>query len=103
MGMWNDQETPVFGILYKGCKVLVQIVSDVEAKTLLPFIINCVKFGSTVYSDTWKSYMGVAIKGNFHCLIEHQKGEYVNEKGNHVNCLEGFGDTSSEALTRRVE
>ena len=67
-----------------------QIVPDVEANTLLPLISNRVESGSTVYSDTWKSYTGVAAKGYVHRLVEHQKGEYVNEEGNHINGLEGF-------------
>ena len=67
-----------------------QIVPDVEANTLLPLISNRVESGSTVYSDTWKSYTGVAAKGYVHRLVEHQKGEYVSKEGNHINGLEGF-------------
>ncbi len=86
----GTSKTPVFGILCRGGKVWAQIVPDVEAKTLLPLITNRVESGSTVYSDTWKSYTGVAAKGYVHRLVKHQKGEYVNEEGNHINGLEGF-------------
>ena len=59
-------KTPVFGILCRGGKVWAQVVSDVEAKTLLPLITRWVELGSTVCSDTWKSYTGVAANGYVH-------------------------------------
>ena len=44
----------------------VQVVDDVEAKTLLPLIFRWVELGSTVYSNTWESYTGVAANGYVH-------------------------------------
>ena len=86
----GTQKTPVFGILCRSGKVWAEIVPDVEAKTLLPLIKARVKKGSTVYSDTWKSYTGVAARGYVHRLVEHSKGEYSDRKGTHINGLEGF-------------
>jgi transposase len=86
----GTQKTPVFGILCRGGKVWAEVVQDVEAETLIPLIKQRVKRGSTVCSDTWKSYTGVAAKGYVHRLVEHGKGEYTNGKGNHINGLEGF-------------
>ena len=43
-----------------------QVVDDVDAKTLLPLISRWVEFGSTVCSDTWESYTGVAANGYVH-------------------------------------
>jgi transposase-like protein len=83
-------KTPVFGILCRGGKIWAKVVHDVEAKTLIPLIRRRVKRGSTICSDTWKSYTGIAAKGYVHRLVEHQKGEYARPKGNHINGLEGF-------------
>jgi transposase len=83
-------KTPVFGILCRGGKVWAQVVPDVEARTLMPLIDKRVKRGSIICSDTWKSYTGIAAKGYIHRLVEHNKGEYVNAQGNHINGLEGF-------------
>lgn len=83
-------KTPVFGILCRGGKVWAKVVPDVEARTLMPLISRRVKRGSTVCSDTWKSYTGIAAKGYVHRLVEHGKGEYTNQQGNHINGLEGF-------------
>jgi len=86
----GTRKTPVFGILCRGGKVWAQVVPDVEARTLLPLITRQVETGSTVCSDTWKSYTGVAAKGYVHRLVKHQAGEYSDRWGNHVNGLEGF-------------
>lgn len=86
----GTQKTPVFGILCRKGKVWAKVVPDVEAKTLMPLIRRRVKRGSIVYSDTWKSYTGIAAKGYVHRLVEHGKGEYSDGKGNHINGLEGF-------------
>ncbi|MDP6595724.1 MAG: transposase [Candidatus Poribacteria bacterium] len=47
--------TPVFGILGRGGKVWAQVVSDVEARTLLPPISRRVELGSPICSESWKS------------------------------------------------
>jgi transposase len=86
----GTKKTPVFGILCRGGKVWAEVVPNVEARTLMPLIKQRVKRGSIVYSDTWKSYTGVAAKGYVHRMVEHAKGEYSDGKGNHINGLEGF-------------
>jgi transposase-like protein len=86
----GTQKTPVFGILCRRGKVWAEIVPNVEAATLIPLIKQRVKRGSTICSDTWKSYTGIAAKGYVHRLVEHGKGEYSDNKGNHINGLEGF-------------
>lgn len=83
-------KTPVFGILCRGGKVWAEVVPDIEARTLIPLINKRVKRGSTICSDTWKSYAGIAARGYVHRLVEHGKGEYSDKQGNHINGLEGF-------------
>ena len=86
----GTRKIPVFGILCRGGKVWAEVVPDVEAETLQPLIKQRVKRGSTVCSDTWYSYTGIAANGYVHRLVEHGKGEYSDCKGNHINGLEGF-------------
>lgn len=81
---------PVFGILCREGKVFAKIVSDVEANDLLPLIEKQVKRGTTVCSDTWRAYTGLAAKGYVHRFVHHGKKEYSDKKGNHINGLEGF-------------
>ncbi len=86
----GTKKTPVFGILCRNGKVWAEVVPDVEAKTLLPLVSQHVRQGSTVCSDTWKSYTGIAAKGYVHRIVKHCKNEYSDGKGNHINGLEGF-------------
>ena len=54
-------------VFYAGVgRLWAQVVDDVEAKALLPLISRWVELGSTVCSDTWKSYTGVAANGYVH-------------------------------------
>jgi len=81
---------PVFGILSRNGKVWAEIVDKVDEGTLLPLITKRVEQGSTVCSDTWKAYTGIAAKGYVHRLVNHGEGNYIDGKGNHINGLEGF-------------
>ena len=86
----GTSKTPVFGILCRGGLVWAQVVPDVAARTLVPLIRRRVRRGSIVCSDTWTSYTGVAAKGYVHRLVEHGQGQYSDQRGSHINGLEGF-------------
>ena len=89
---FGTTKQPVFGILCRSGKVWAEIVDSVEAKELVPLITRQVELGTTVCSDTWRAYTGLAAKGYVHRTVKHRKKEYVskNNKHNHINGLEGF-------------
>ena len=87
---FGTTKQPVFGILCRKGKVYAEIVRDIEAKDLQPLIEKQVRKGSTVCSDTWRGYTGLAAKGYVHRFVNHGKNEYSDKKGNHINGLEGF-------------
>lgn len=91
----------VFGILCRGGKVWAEIVPDVGADTLLPLIRKRVKKGATVCSDTFRSYTGVAARGYVHRMVRHDKQVYSDNKGNHINGLEGFWGYLKRMLTAK--
>lgn len=86
---FGTTKQPVFGILARNGQVWAELVSDVEAKDLIPLITKQVKSGAKVCSDTWRAYTGLASKGYVHRTVEHGEKEYVRGK-NHINGLEGF-------------
>jgi hypothetical protein len=86
----GTKKQPVFGILCRNGKVWAEVVNDVEADTLQPLISRKVTPGSTVCSDTWKAYTGIAARGYVHRLVNHGERQYTDGKGNHINGLEGF-------------
>ena len=83
---------PVFGILCRHGSVGAEVVDDVSADTLQPLISKKVTTGSTICSDTWKAYTGIASRGYVHRLVNHGEHQYSDRKGNHSNGLEGFRD-----------
>ena len=85
----GTSKQPVFGIFARQGTVWAEMVDDVEAATLLPLIRKQVRKGSTVCSDTFRSYTGVATQGYVHRMVDHGK-EYSDLKGTHINGLEGF-------------
>lgn len=81
---------PVFGILCRGGKVWARVIDNTEAENLQPLIERQVKKGSIICSDTWRGYTGIAAKGYVHRPVNQSKKEYSDQKGNHINGLEGF-------------
>jgi transposase-like protein len=81
---------PVFGILARKGKVWAEIVDDTSANTLQTLINKKVSKGSTVCSDTWRGYTGIASHGYVHRMVKHSDGQFSNGKGTHINGLEGF-------------
>jgi transposase len=88
----RGKDTPkqaVFGILCRNGSVWADLIDNVEAKQLQPRIIKQVKKGSTIFSDTWRGYTGIAAKGYVHRLVKHSKDKFLTD-GNHIYGLEGF-------------
>lgn len=81
---------PVFGIYARKGTVWAELVDDTSSHTPLPLIRKQVSEGSTVCSDTWRGYTGIATEGYVHRLVKHGEGEFSNGKGTHINGLEGF-------------
>jgi len=86
---FGTTKQPVFGILCRNGKVFAKVVSDTEAKDLIPIITKKVRTGSRICSDTYRSYTGLAAMGYVHRTVEHREKEYIRGK-NHINGLEGF-------------
>jgi len=84
----GTSKQPVFGIYARNGTVWAEIVDDVGSSTLQPLIRKQVRKGSTICSDTWKGYTGIAANGYVHRLVDHQK-EFANKEA-HINGLEGF-------------
>ena len=86
----GTSKQPTFGILCRNGQVWAELVENVEKEDLQPRIEKQVKKGSTICSDTWRGYTGIAQKGYVHRLVNHSKNEYSDYRGNHINGLEGF-------------
>jgi len=92
---------PVFGILCRSGKVWAKVIDKTEAIDLQPLIEKQVRKGSTICSDTWRGYTGIASRGYVHRLVKHSEYEYADKRGNHINGLEGFWGYLKRKLVAR--
>src|SRR5579871_443357 len=67
----------VLGMRQREGEVRTMVVSNREQATLHGQIEENVEEGATVYTDSWKSYNGLANKFN-HGIIDHNVGQYVS-------------------------
>lgn len=87
-GRSSKEKTPVIGLKQRDGKVIAKKAKDVTKNTLHTFINDNVKLGSTMSTDEWKSYIGLAPKFK-HLVVSHGSGEYVKGEA-HTNGLENF-------------
>ena len=97
-GRGAGHKTTVFGILERGGKVSVSIVTDVKAESLMNETVKKVRRGSIVYTDKWRGYDSLMFCGYRHLNIDHQyKFKQVKV---YINGIEGFWSFAKERLMK---
>ena len=91
-------KVPVFGILERNGKVLVTVVPNVTAETLISLTVKTVRRGSIVYTDKFRSYDSLMFCGYRHLKIDHSK-RFTSGKV-YINGLEGFWSWAKERLIK---
>lgn len=86
-GRGSVGKTPVIGARDRDGMVVAKPIKDVTRKTLHGFIHENVALGSTVYTDSFRSYGNLV--GYTHQMVNHSVGEYVNAQA-HTNGIESF-------------
>ena len=79
----------VVGAASRKGKKAVEVVPDVRATTLMPFITSKVLDNSTVFTDELPSYKGLGTYGYTHHRVHHAAKVYVYGTA-HTNTIEGF-------------
>lgn len=88
-GRGAEGKTPVVGLVERKGDIVVKVVGNVQASTVMPLIRQNVKIGSHVMTDEFAIYNGVEGSGYDHDVIRHKDKQYVN--GNiHTNTVDGF-------------
>jgi len=97
-GRGAGRKTIVFGILKRGGKVSVSIVTDVKAESLMNETVKKVRRGSIVYTDKWRGYDSLMFCGYRHLNIDHR---YKFKQGKvYINGIEGFWSFAKERLIK---
>jgi transposase-like protein len=90
-------KTPIVGLVERKGRVIARATKDATSATLIPLVREYVLPESTVYTDEWKPYRGIANirkddgtkAGLVHRRINHSAAVYV--MGDiHTNSVEGF-------------
>ncbi|MEK9194513.1 MAG: IS1595 family transposase [Patescibacteria group bacterium] len=89
----------VFGLLKRNGRVYTRPVPDVSRAILRLIIKQKVPEGSTIYSDSFRSYDGLLTDGYRHYRINHGRGEFARKK-NHINGIESFWAFAKNKLRR---
>ena len=87
-GRGSENKIPVFGILKRNGKVYTQIIPDSSSETLLDIVQTKIKPDSIVYTDSFRAYNKLSLKGYKHYRINHSV-EFAQGK-NHINGIESF-------------
>jgi transposase len=95
-GAYN--KVPVFGILERNGTVLVEVVKDVTAESLLSMTIKTVRRGSIVYTDKFRSYNALMFCGYRHLRVDHKKRFSTGKV--YINGLEGFWGYAKERIMK---
>jgi transposase len=97
-GRGASGKVPVFGMLERSGKIVVEAVPDVKEETLMALVTENIEPGSLTYSDGFKSYRSLLVNGYEHVRIDHEK-EFANGKV-HINGIEGFWSYTKERLAK---
>lgn|SRR5487761_11536 len=89
----------VSGILKRHGRAYTTPVPDVSRETLRAIIRQRIPEGSTIYSDSFRSYEGLITDGYRHYRINHDR-EFARSQRRHINGIENFWGFAKTKLRR---
>ncbi len=103
VGRGAYRKTIVFGIFKRNGTVYTRIIPNARKRTIQPIICRKVTRGTTVHSDGWHAYDGLADVGYpQHHRVRHRGWVLVDRRhGHHINGIESFWATAKTRLARR--
>lgn len=84
-----NKKAKVFGAVERGGRVTAKVIPSRKKGTIMDATAAHVLPSSTVYTDEFKSYRGLARAGYTHSRINHSEGVYVSGDV-HTQTIEGF-------------
>jgi transposase-like protein len=90
------EKPPVFGMLQRGGQVVIEMLDNVQQKTIKPIIEQTIQKETLIYTDEYNIYARLQQWGYAHKTVNHATGEYARDEDGdgfhevHVNTMEGF-------------
>lgn len=85
----NPDKTVTEKVILKEAIIRCQVIPNTSAKVIQPILGKVVKYGSNLISDEWSAYKGLN-RYFVHQIVDHSKGQYVNESNGTTNGVENF-------------
>lgn len=95
-GTLDKEKPPVIGVIQRRGEVVIEMLSNVQQKTIKPLIEATVSPGTLIYTDEYNIYNKLEDWGYGHESVNHGSGEYARDDDGdgfcevHVNTIEGF-------------
>lgn len=87
-----SDKTPVLGLLQRDGKVLTFVVPNVSSDVLHTLMLDHVVEGSTLITDSHRSYLGLNETYN-HIRVKPEEGTFKTDRILHTNNIENFWST----------
>ena len=78
-GTLAKEKPPVFGMVQRGGDVVIEMLENVQQKTIEPIIKARVAAGSQIYTDEYNIYARLSAWGYPHQTVNHSQGEYARD------------------------
>ena len=95
-GTLAKERPPVFGMMQRGGQVVINLLANVQQKTIESFIKDTIVPGIRVYTDEYSIYARLSAWGYDHKSVNHGRREFARDDDGdgfcevHVNTMEGF-------------
>ena len=92
--LWDDPEW--WSSHVEGLTLVINLLANVQQKTIEPFIKDTIVPGTLVYTDEYSIYARLQPWGYDHQQVNHGRGEFTRDDDGdglcevHVNTMEGF-------------
>jgi transposase-like protein len=94
-GTLATEKPPIFGMIQRSGELIIQLVPNVQQKTIQPLIQRYVQPGTLIYTDEYTIYFRLQQWGYAHKTVNHSQGEYARDEDGdgfhevHTNTMEG--------------
>ncbi len=94
-GTLAAEKPPIFGMIQRAGELLIQMLPNVQQKTIQPLIQQHVQPETLIYTDEYNIYSRLVGWGYAHKTVNHSQGEYARDEDGdgfhevHTNTIEG--------------
>jgi transposase len=79
-GTLAKERPPIFGMLQRGGQVVINLLANVQQKTIEPLIKDTIVAGALVYTDEYSMYARLQSWGYNHKSVNHGRGEFARDE-----------------------